>query len=147
MTSPQEKHLGPSMSQLRKPGISNQSLLLCCAQETCMSRCREKWGLCLFVSSCTQAEPPLLSFYNDKPVYRKRSQCWQNSCKSRELSPGAGEMAQWLGVHSALTEDWSSYPSTHSRQLTITCSSGAIGADALCWLLQVPAFTCTDTHA
>lgn len=35
----------------------------------------------------------------------------------------AGEVAQWLGVFAALSEDPHSSPSTHVRQLATTCSS------------------------
>lgn len=54
---------------------------------------------------------------------------------------GTGSMALWLRVLTALAEDPSGVPSTHSRQLITTHYFHPRRSDALSWPLRVPADT------
>jgi hypothetical protein len=57
----------------------------------------------------------------------------------------AGQMGWWLRPFVALSEDWSSIPSTHIWLVTTACSSSSRVSEALFWLLWVPTFTCAHT--
>lgn len=58
-------------------------------------------------------------------------------------------MVEWLRVHSALAEDWSSVPSTHIKKLITTCNSSFRGSDPhllTSGYRQLYASMCTHMH-
>lgn len=62
------------------------------------------------------------------PHSNKRPTHWLHS---EGQGYGAGEMTQWFRVYSAPTQDLSSVPRAHVRQLTTSCSSSFRGSNNL----------------
>lgn len=65
---------------------------------------------------------------------------------SVKRSKWAGEMAEWLRVHTTLTEDPSAIPGIHIEQLTTTRNSSARGI-LYFWSLWAVAFLHVQTHS